>query len=233
MPGSVVVSTTIHHDPGTGQDVVVPIDPVTGRGLLPITTHGHPVLMAQAPPVTDFGPELETLVEDMFATMYAAPGVGLAAPQVGVGLQVFVYDCGEDKLGHVCNPVCTPIAGELQDDDEGCLSVPGLYYPTARAMEATVTGQDLHGEPITVTGRGLLGRCLQHETDHLSGMLYLERLGGKIARQARREVAVSDWWGQHLRVLEPAQLPEEGTTRRRPPLSLMEGHVEPEDRDSE
>lgn len=222
------MSTTTHHDPGTGRDLTVPIDPVTGRGLLPMTLHGHPVLMAPAAPVTDFGPELERLVEDMFATMYAAPGVGLAAPQVGVGLRVFVYDCGEGKAGHIVNPVCTLVPGELQDDDEGCLSVPGFYYPTARAMQASVTGQDLHGEPVTVEGRGLLGRCLQHETDHLNGMLYLERLGGKLARQARREVAVSDWWGTQLRILEPALPPDEGTTRRRHKDSL-ERDLGPED----
>jgi len=218
--------TVVHHDPGTGVDVTVPVDPVTGRGLLPMTLHGHPVLMAPAAPVTDFGPALQRLVEDMFATMYAAPGVGLAAPQVGVGLRLFVYDCGDDKWGHVANPVLSVVQGELQEDDEGCLSAPGFFYPTARAMEATVTGQDMHGNDISVTGRGLLGRCLQHEYDHLDGRLYLDRLGGKVGRQARREIALSEWWGDHLQVLEPALPPEEGQARRKHTRKPYDPHVE-------
>ncbi len=178
-------------------------DPGTGRPVRPLTLLGHPVLHAKAAVVTSFDGDLARLVEDMFATMYAARGVGLAAPQVGVGLRVFTYDCGPGALGHVVNPVCTTVPGELQDDDEGCLSVPGLYFPTARAMEATVTGVDVDGAPVTVEGRELLARCLQHETDHLDGMLYLDRLGGRTRRAALREAKEADWYGEELKQLTP------------------------------
>ena len=206
-------------DPGTPADVVDlsdpgrppvgPTDPGTGRELRPLTLLGHPVLHAAAAEVTVFDGELERLVEDLFASMYAARGVGLAAPQVGVGLRLFVYDCGPGALGHVCNPVVSTVPGELQDDDEGCLSVPGLYYPTVRAMRASVTGVDVHGEPITVEGEELLARCLQHETDHLSGTLYLDRLGGRTRRNALAEARAADWADDRWRPLTPVP-PREG-----------------------
>jgi peptide deformylase len=208
--------TTIHRDPATRRELTVPVDPGTRRALLPLTLHGHPVLMAPAEPVTQFGGELADLVDDMFATMYAAPGVGLAAPQVGVGLALFVFDCGNGRVGHVCNPQLETVPGELQEDDEGCLSVPDLWFATPRAMQARVTGCDVHGAQVEFEGRGLLARCLQHETDHLSGRLYLDRLGGKVGRRARREVTVSQWYGEHLKVLVPAELPEGGRRHVRP-----------------
>jgi len=179
------------------------LDPGTGRPLRPLTLLGHPVLHARAAEVTVFDDELAHLVEDLFASMYAARGVGLAATQVGVALRVFTYDCGPGQIGHVVNPVCTTVPGELQDDDEGCLSVPGLYYPTVRAMQARVTGVDVHGEPVSVEGRELLARCLQHETDHLEGMVYLDRLGGRTRRTALREAREADWYGDALRPLTP------------------------------
>jgi len=179
------------------------LDPTTGRPLRPLTVYGNPVLTTPAAEVTVFDDELARLVEDMFATMYAAPGVGLAAPQIGVGLRVFVYDCGPGQRGHVVNPVLTTVPGELQDDDEGCLSVPGLFFPTARAMAAGITGVDANGSPVEVEGRELLGRCLQHEYDHLDGRLYLERLGGRIRRRAMAEVREADWYGSHIKQVYP------------------------------
>lgn len=147
----------------------------------PVTRYGEAVLHRPCARVESFDAGLEALVEDMFASMYAAEGVGLAANQVGVGLSVFVYDCpdnsGENQIGHVVNPVLAasafarPVTGP-----EGCLSVPGQQAEVTRAGAATVTGADVHGSPVTVTGTGLLARCLQHETDHLGGIVYVDLL---------------------------------------------------------
>ncbi|MDT5023805.1 MAG: peptide deformylase, partial [Micromonosporaceae bacterium] len=126
--------------------------------------------------------DLAHLVEDMFASMYAARGVGLAANQIGVALRVFVYDCpdasGERHVGHLINPVlepASPFAGMVADS-EGCLSVPGPRANLPRPGVATAAGFDLKGNPITVSGTGTFARCLQHETDHLNGIVYVDRL---------------------------------------------------------
>ena len=122
------------------------------------------------------------LIEDMFASMRAAGGVGLAANQIGVNLRVFVYDCpdatGDLQTGHVVNPVLhIPAAlARSATEAEGCLSVPGQEAEVTRPSVATVTGVDRHGCQVTVTGTGLLARCLQHEVDHLDGIVYLDRL---------------------------------------------------------
>ena len=149
--------------------------------------------------VVDFNDELASLVADMFASMYAAEGVGLAANQIGVDLAVFVYDCPDGKevrrKGVVCNPVLEDLAGEerrLDEDQEGCLSVKGQYSALARPDFAAVTGQDAQGQPIRVEGTGLLARCLQHETDHLNGILYIDRLTAK----ARKKVLAA-WQEKH------------------------------------
>jgi peptide deformylase len=152
----------------------------------PITLYGDPVLHAPCAEVVAFDEALETLVADMFASMYEADGVGLAANQIGVGLRVFVYDCpaedSEERLvGHVVNPVLAAPKGRRHRDTdrEGCLSVPGPYADLARADLATVTGVDQTGRPLTVRGTGLLARCLQHEVDHLNGVVYVDRLSAK------------------------------------------------------
>ncbi|MDX3109890.1 peptide deformylase [Nonomuraea angiospora] len=152
----------------------------------PIVHVGDPVLHHPCEPVTRFDDTLAALVEDMFASMYAAEGVGLAANQIGVALRVFVYDCpdadGEHHKGVVVNPTLElPEVGErhLDADDEGCLSVPGQYAPLPRPDKAAVRGFDAAGEPVRVEGTGLLARCLQHETDHLDGYLYIDRLPAK------------------------------------------------------
>jgi peptide deformylase len=195
----------------TNPDPTPLIDAETG--LLPLRLMGDDVLMAKAAEVTVFDAALARLVEEMFKTMYAAPGVGLAGPQVGVGLRLFTYDVGGGRLGHVCNPVIETVPGELQDSDEGCLSVPGLYFPTPRAMEARVTGVDVDGKPVTVEGRGFLARALQHETDHLDGRLYLEKLGGRVRRKANGEIRDSDWYGTHIKQVV-ALPPEEAEAAR-------------------
>jgi peptide deformylase len=152
-----------------------------------ITLYGQPVLHEPCAPVTSFDEELSRLVDDMFESMYAAEGVGLAANQIGVPLRIFVYDCGTDgdrAVGHVINPTLTVPKGRrhLDVDSEGCLSVPGPYADLGRMDEATVTGFDRTGRPITVRGTGLLARCLQHECDHLDGVVYVDHLSPRKRR---------------------------------------------------
>lgn len=122
-----------------------------------------------------FDGSLRRLVDDMFETMYAAPGVGLAAPQVGVSLQFFVYDDGEGNKGFVANPELSDLEDE-ETHDEGCLSIPGPFFPSVRSLRATVRGLDVEGRPLELRGEGLLARIFQHETDHTGGVLYIDRL---------------------------------------------------------
>lgn len=128
----------------------------------------------------------------MFASMYAAEGVGLAANQIGVSLQVFVYDCEDDRgvrhIGHVVNPVLTAEDGEIVTDDEGCLSIPGLHFPTPRFEHAVVEGVDMAGKPLRIGGTGNFARCLQHETYHLRGKLYIDFLAGRTRKEALRAI---------------------------------------------
>jgi peptide deformylase len=153
---------------------------------------GDPVLRTVAEPVTSFDAGLRDLVADLMDTLLGRPGrAGVAAPQIGVGFRVFVYDA-DGHLGHVVNPTIE-VSEERQDGEEACLSVPGLAFPTPRAMHATVHGLDQHGDPLTVTGSGFLARALQHETDHLDGRLYLDRLRGQARREALRAVRAAAW----------------------------------------
>jgi peptide deformylase len=163
---------------------------------------GDPVLHNPTKPVEAFDDALRTLIDDMFETMAAAHGVGLAANQIGFDLRLFVYDCPDDQgvrhRGVVVNPVletsALPEGMPGPDDDfEGCLSAPGESYPTGRADWAKVTGQDGDGNPIEVEGTGFFARCLQHETDHLDGYLYLDRLVGRYKREAKRMLRRNDW----------------------------------------
>jgi peptide deformylase len=161
-----------------------------------IRIYGDPVLHREARPVTDFGEDLARLVDDLFESMAIAEGVGLAAPQVGVDLAVFVYDCpdgiGGRARGHVVNPTIET-AGARDIGDEGCLSVPGPYHEIERASEATVRGVDRDGKPIEVHGTGYFARCLQHETDHLRGLLYIDRLPRNRRRRVLRDMTPFEW----------------------------------------
>jgi peptide deformylase len=159
--------------------------------ILRIRTLGDPVLRAPAADVEAFDGTLRRLEEDMFETMYDAPGVGLAAPQVGLSLRFFVYDDGQGRKGAVANPRLTPSDGE-QVGDEGCLSIPGLYYETPRANVVRLVGQDHEGHPVELEGEGLLARIFQHETDHLAGILFLDRLPEQERRQALSQLRESD-----------------------------------------
>ncbi|GHE42746.1 peptide deformylase 2 [Streptomyces longispororuber] len=168
----------------------------SGR-VRPLTLLGDPVLETPCAEVTDFGPELAALVEDMFATMYAARGVGLAANQVGVGLRVFVYDCPDDEdtrhLGHVVNPRVVELDGVTVRGPEGCLSLPGLEAATPRFDHAVVEGVTVSGEAVRVHGTGFFARCLQHECDHLAGGVYVDRVAGWRRRRLLRQVARAPW----------------------------------------
>jgi peptide deformylase len=155
--------------------------------ILPIKTFGAPVLREPTRPVERFDKELARLAEDMLETMYDAPGVGLAATQVGMSLRFFVYDDGEHGPVALANMEIVS-ADEDLEIDEGCLSVPGLWFPVRRADRVRVRGLDLSGEPVELEGEGLLARIFQHETDHVDGMLYLDRLSEEHRRQAMQQL---------------------------------------------
>ncbi len=174
----------------------------------PIRIIGDPVLHTRTGLVESFDDELAELVEDMFETMAAAEGVGLAANQVGVPLRLFVYDCpdaerGERVRGVVANPELETsqrpeTMPDPEDDEEGCLSVPAEHFPTGRADWARVTGVDATGQPVSVEGRGFLARCLQHEVDHLDGVIYIDRLVGRNRRAALKTLRRNGWGGPGL-----------------------------------
>ena len=155
--------------------------------ILNIRIIGDPVLRTVADPVTEFGPELAKLVADMTETMEDVEGAGLAAPQVGVSQRVFTYRIGGVE-GHIINPVLENSEDFQPDQVEGCLSIPGLGFPVRRHRHTRVTGVDLHGNPVTVEGEGMLARCFQHETDHLDGILYTDRLEGEDRKAALRAI---------------------------------------------
>ncbi len=152
----------------------------------PIRIFGDPVLRTEADPVTAFDAHLRALVTDLEDTVREPGRAGVAAPQIGVSLRVFSYNVA-GQVGHLVNPVLTDFDGE-QDDDEACLSLPGLGFATKRAMSVTARGFDQHGEPVVIHGTGFLARALQHETDHLAGKLYIDTLTGDVRRQALREL---------------------------------------------
>ena len=177
--------------------------------VVPIRIVGDPVLHTPTSPVCveadgSLPDDVLKLIADMYETMEAANGVGLAANQVGVGLRLFVYECAEARgktvrrKGVVINPVLETsevpeTMPDPENDDEGCLSVPGESYPTGRAKWARVTGLDADGAPVTVEGEDLFARMLQHETGHLDGQLYLDRLIGRHARAAKRMLKANGW----------------------------------------
>ncbi len=160
----------------------------------PIRIFGDPVLRTPAEPVRDFDAELRKLVKDLTDTMLEAPGLGLAAPQIGVGLRVFTYFV-DDELGHLINP-SLDLSADTETDDEGCLSFPGLAFPTKRAFGVVAKGFNMYGEPVTLEGTGQLARCVQHETDHLDGVLFIDRLDPQQRKLAMRAIREAEWWGE-------------------------------------
>ena len=153
--------------------------------IRPIREVGDPVLRTPSDEVKTFDRDVAALVRDLLETVDHPGRAGLAAPQIGVGLRAFSYNV-DGVIGHVVNPVVVELSEETQDGDEGCLSVPGIWAPTVRAMHAVVEGFDVHGEQVRVEGSGLMARCLQHEVDHLDGKLFLDRLTGEARKSALR-----------------------------------------------
>jgi peptide deformylase len=154
---------------------------------------GDPILKSVCDPVTVFDEKLEALVRDLLDSVKPAGRAGLAAPQIGVGLRVFSYDVA-GLAGYVINPEIVELSEETHEITEGCLSVPELWFPTKRAKHAKVRGVDVRNEPIEVEGEDVLAQCLQHETDHLDGVLYLDRLTAERKKTALREARDKDWF---------------------------------------
>ena len=173
---------------------LAPFGPLPDGGVVrAITRWGTPVMHRRQQPVTAYDEALRSLVADMVATMYAAEGVGLAACQIGADVAVFVFDCpdasGQHTVGVVCNPSLTLPEGRdrtLDDDDEGCLSLPGAFVECARPDFARVDGFGLSGEPVWFEGDGLLARCLQHETDHTFGTVFGDRLSTRNRKKLQK-----------------------------------------------
>ncbi|MGA8258570.1 MAG: peptide deformylase [Nocardioides sp.] len=161
--------------------------------IQPIRLFGDPVLRKPAVEVVDFDKELRTLVADLSDTMLDAPGAGLAAPQIGVGLRVFTWHV-DGELGYLINPDLT-LSEEMQDGLEGCLSLPELTYECRRALSVVARGFDVHGEPVVIEGSDLLARAIQHETDHLDGVLFINRLDAAARKAAMKEIRESEWFG--------------------------------------
>lgn len=161
----------------------------------PIRLFGDPVLRTRAETVTDFDKELRTLVADLAETMLAAPGAGLAAPQIGVGLRVFTYHVDDSQCGHLVNPVLHFPSDEEQDGPEGCLSIPGLSFDCRRRAHVVAHGQNMFGDAITVEGTAMLARAVQHETDHLDGVLFVERLDAETRKAAMKAIREAAWSG--------------------------------------
>jgi peptide deformylase len=162
----------------------------------PIRLFGDPVLTTPAAPVDTFDKELRKLVKDLTDTMLDAPGAGLAAPQIGVGLRVFVYDV-DDVVGHLINPVLD-LSDEMQEGDEGCLSVPDLAFNTRRSMRVVAKGLNEFGEPVVLEGTELMARCIQHETDHLDGIMFVDRLDAETRKEAMRAIREAEWFGDRV-----------------------------------
>ena len=174
--------------------VHAPYGPLPEGGTIrPVVRWGTPVMHRRQADVTAYDDELRSLVADLVATMYAADGVGLAACQIGLDQRVFVFDCpdssGGRTVGVVCNPQVTLPEGrdrKLDEEDEGCLSLPGGYVPLARPDTATVHGTGLDGAAVTFSGEGTLARCLQHETDHTLGTVFGDRLSTRLRKRLQK-----------------------------------------------
>jgi peptide deformylase len=159
-----------------------------------IRLFGDPVLTKKADEVTTFDKEIELLVKDLTETMLEAPGVGLAAPQLGVSLRVFTYCVELDKPGHLINPVLE-LSENRQDGEEGCLSIPGMAFNTDRSYGVIARGNNMYGEDVVIEGSELLARCIQHETDHLDGVLFVDRLDVETRKIAMKSIREAEWFG--------------------------------------
>ena len=159
----------------------------------PIRLFGDPVLRSACDPITPGDPRAAGLIDDLLEGV-AVPGrAGLAANQIGVGQRAFSYNV-DNEIGYIINPVIEEVSGDPELVDEGCLSVPGFFFPRLRYPYARVSGIDLDGNPIELSGTGLMAQALQHEVDHLDGHLFIEGLEPETKREAMREIRSSTWW---------------------------------------
>jgi peptide deformylase len=181
---------------------------MAGMPIQPIRLFGDPVLRQKARPVTDFDKELRRLVQDLTDTMLDAPGAGLAAPQLGVGLRVFTWNV-DDETGHLINPDLT-LSDEIQDGEEGCLSLPNLVYDCRRALSVVARGFNMYGEPVVIEGSQMLARAVQHETDHLDGVLFIDKLDPDVRKAAMKQIRESDWFGVEKPVVKYSPHPTRG-----------------------
>ncbi|MFT2816587.1 peptide deformylase [Leifsonia sp. A12D58] len=159
----------------------------------PIRLFGDPVLKTVSDPISTIDDRVRALVADLVDSVQLPGRAGVAASQIGVNLRAFSYNV-DGEVGYILNPVIVELSGEPELVDEGCLSVPGLWYPVKRYPFARVTGIDLDGNPIELSGHELMAQALQHETDHLDGLLYLDRLDKENRRAAMKEVRESNWF---------------------------------------
>jgi peptide deformylase len=162
--------------------------------IRPIRLFGDPILRTAADPVTDFDKQLRNLVNDLTETLRDAGGAGLAAPQIGVGLRVFAYSV-DGQRGYLVNPDLEFPDDEEQDGDEGCLSFPGLYYDVKRRLNTAARGFNDRGDPVQVVGSDFMARCLQHETDHLDGILFIDRMDTQTRKTAMKAIREAEWSG--------------------------------------
>ena len=180
--------------------------------MTPIRLLGDPVLRTPAAPVVDFDKELHQLVGDLTETMVAAGGAGLAAPQIGVGLRVFTWFV-DGEFGHLVNPDVTPVGEETEEAPEGCLSIPGFRWDCRRHLHVVASGWNMHGDPVRIEGSELLARAVQHETDHLDGILFVDRLDQQTRKQAMAEIRAAEWFGEPVPVVKASPHPLFGKAR--------------------
>jgi peptide deformylase len=176
--------------------------------IQPIRLFGDPVLRRPAIEVVDFDKELRTLVSDLTDTMLDAPGAGLAAPQIGVGLRAFTWNV-DGEVGHLINP-SLDLSAELQDGPEGCLSLPELTYDCKRALSLVAKGFNMYGDPVVIEGTELLARAIQHETDHLDGVLFIDRLDADARKAAMKAIRESEWFGLEQPTVKVSPHPTNG-----------------------
>ena len=165
-----------------------------GMAIRPVRLFGDPILRTVADPVTDFDKQLRNLVKDLTQTLDDAQGAGLAAPQIGVGLRVFAYAVGSER-GYLVNPELSFPDDEEQDGEEGCLSFPGIYYDVKRRLNTVARGFTDRGDPVQLVGTDVLARCVQHETDHLDGVLFIDRMDPATRKQAMKAIREANWDG--------------------------------------
>ncbi|OFN76422.1 MULTISPECIES: peptide deformylase [unclassified Corynebacterium] len=162
-----------------------------------VRLYGDPVLTTRAEEITEFGPSLERLAQDMLETMEDAGGVGLAANQIGVTKRIFVFDCSHFQhglRGAVINPEWEAVGEETQLGTEGCLSIPGISQATERFSTVRLRGYDPQGRPVSMLASGLMARCIQHETDHLDGVLFLQRLSDDLRKESMKTIRQAEWF---------------------------------------